>query len=77
MPTRNFRRAVVDHDRRRVDVQIAPPEPVRIGRTEVVGQLQLFLVVELHADDAVAEPAGQRIEFRVAGSEEDPPLRID
>ena len=66
--------AVVDRDRRRVDVEIAPPEPVRVGRAEVVGELQLLVGVELHADDAVAEAAGQRVELRVAGSEVDPCL---
>ena len=64
-------------DRRGVDVEVAPPEPVGIRRAEVVGQLQLLVLVELHADDAVAEAAGHRIELRVAGAEEHPALGID
>jgi hypothetical protein len=69
--------AIVERDRRRVDVEIAPPQPVRVRRAEVVGELQLLLVVELHADDAVAEPAVQRIELRVAGAEVDRAFGID
>src|SRR5262245_65183386 len=46
--------AVVDDDRRRVDVEISPPQPVGIRRAEVVRELQLLVLVELHADDAAA-----------------------
>src|SRR6185295_3720935 len=67
----------VERDRRGVHVEIAPPEPVRVRRPEEVDQLQLFLRVELHRDDPVAEPSAQRIELRVARPEKDPALRID
>src|SRR5262249_34126216 len=63
--------AIVEGDGRRVDVEIAPPQPVGVRRAEVVGQLQLLVVVELHGDDRVAQTPVGRIELAVAGAEVD------
>ena len=63
-----LRPLVVEGHRRHVHVEIAPLHPVRVLRREVVGELQLLVRVELHADDAVAETLGGRIELRVAGA---------
>ena len=69
--------AIIDRDRRHIDVEVAAPHPVRIRRGEVVDQLKLLLRVDLHSDDTVAEPSGSRIEHGVAGSEVDAPFGVD
>src|SRR5688572_25771106 len=69
--------AIIDCDRRHVDVEITAPHPVRVRCGEVVDELQLLLRIDLHADDPVAEPSGSRIEHGVAGSEVHTPVRVD
>src|SRR5437870_9824171 len=62
--------ALVVEDRRRdLHIQIALPQPLGIGRTVVVDQLQgLGFRILLHSDDAVAVDAALRIPAAVAGS---------
>src|SRR4051812_45455074 len=67
----------IEGHRRRVHVEVAAPEPVRVRRAEEVDQLQLLVGVELYSDDGVAEPLGLRIELRIPRSDVDPALWID
>ena len=67
--------AVVERHRGDVHVQIARPHPVGVRRREVVDELQLLVVVELGADDGVAEALGLRAEHRVAGHHVDDAFR--
>ncbi len=69
--------SIVEGHRCDVQVEVAPKQPVGVGRRKVVHQLQLLVRVEPGGDERGSEGVGLGGKRRVAGAHEHAPLRID